>query len=405
MAAFMSTTSKVYVWTGDATRLVYTPPQGWGIVNMHLSPDASRPFLAISEGPAGKDSTGFSAQRVTVVNVNTAAAYHAFPVPASPGTPTRYSTAESAYAVQWSADGTELFIRGTVPAVLAIGDSSSTVAWDLGSIYAPGHEPRSVLLAPDFARVAYSLFELSGDGGEDLWVLERRHTSPELSSAPQPRRLTDNDLGAYPVRWIGSEPDGSDPDGQPTCLLVMLGAISTGGGTPTGIAVVDTKTGAIDTWYPTGNLVHRPVLADPGTGRALVSLFNSITGGDGRLFWRPLDGRSPEVLVPALDDRLIGANAVNLAGGSALVLVKPRDDGKGEAVWEYWLVETGGSARRLASAAKGVHSILLGGTVGGNGLILEVSTASSGESRCRLWRVNGRAGKVEQIELKVQVAR
>lgn len=396
LLAFVSTKGQVYVWSGTETRLVYTPAPGLAVAHMAISPDPSRPYLALTEGPRIPDSEAIAAETVTVINVRTAASYRAFPLAKGEGVPERYAEPQDVYTLKWSADGSELFINGAVPLVMAIGDNTSTVAWDLGAIRVPDAEPRQLLLAPDFSRAAYSLFYLSADIAEDLWVLERPESA---GGSSEPRRVTDGNHGGYAVCWIGSKTDGSEPNGEPARVLVQLGGISTGGGTPTGLAAVDTRTGELDIWYPEGNLVHRLVLVDVVRGRALVSLFHSITGRDGRLFWRPLDGRSAEVIVSGLDDKLVAGASVDVGNGSALVLARQsNDDGRGP--WEYWVIGSGGATRRLGAAEKDVEAYLVDGTVGGHALVVTVSTDKAGASQVKLWRVLVDAGKVEAIELR-----
>lgn len=396
LLAFVSTTGTVYTWSGGAARLLYSPPDGWAVVTMALSPSADRPYLALTERLATPGYlVGAGSEKVTIVNVNTATVYQAFPLAAGDATSAGYTSPCEIYALQWSADGAELFVNGAVPLVLAIGENAATVAWDLAVIRPSGTDIREPLLAPDFSRVAYSLFDLAADIEEDLWVLDRPAPGAQAS---HPRRLTEGNLGGYPVAWLGSRTDGSDPRGEATCVLVQLGAVSTGGGTPTGLAVVNTKTGAIDTWYAMSNLVHRPIFVDLEAGRTLVSLFHSITGLDGRLMWRPLDGASPETVVPDLEDKLIGRLAVGLEDGSTVVLARQFDD-ESQGPWEYWLVTTGSSARRVGTAPEGADAYLIEGTVGGRAFIITVATDPSGVNRTQLLQVITEAGRVERVEL------
>ncbi|MDP2872133.1 MAG: hypothetical protein Q8P31_06300 [Bacillota bacterium] len=402
LMAFVSTKGQVYVWAGTEAELVYTPPTGWAVAQLALSPDQGRPYLALTEGPRIPDSEAVRAENVTIVNVRTGAAYRAFPLARGDAVPERYAAPQDVYTLQWSADGTELFLYGKSPLVLSVGQgaAAASVVWDLSAMLSAGGEPRAPLMAPDFSRLAYSVFDPSGDTEEDLWVIERPASS---DNSPPPRRLTEGNLGGYPVCWLGSRADGSDPGGEASCVLIQLGGVSTGGGTPTGLAVVDTRSGALDIWYPTGNLVHRPVLVAAERGRALVSLFHSITGRDGRLFWRPLDGRSPEVIVTALEDRMMGRVAVGLGDGSAVVLARQLGEG-GEGPWEYWHVGSGATAEKIGTAPAGAQAYLLEGSVSGRALIVTVST-NAGVSQAKLWRVLVDAGKVEQIELRTESGR
>lgn len=81
---------------------------------------------------------------------------------------------------------------------------------------------RSPLFSGDGSKLAFTLFK--EDGSENLWVLEMRDGTA--------RQVTDAGEGDYPFYWLSD-----------SRLLARVGAIGTGGGTITGLAVVDLETG------------------------------------------------------------------------------------------------------------------------------------------------------------------
>jgi hypothetical protein len=389
LLAFVSSGSIVYLWDGQSASPVY---EGFGIRGLGLSPDPARPYLAIIETTIGPAVPAFrDPDLVTVVNLQTRAYYRALsPDAGSPahGTPR---------ALQWSADGLELLVEADPPVVLAIGADAATLAWDLADVVPEGAEMRRPLMAPDFSRLAVSLFEAEPGVGEDLWIANR----PAASASASPdgltlrRRLTSGNRGGYPVLWLGGRSDGSDPAGVQTYVLAELGAVSTGGGTPTGLAVVNADTGTMEIWYAEGGMVHRPALVDLARGRALIGVYHPVTGQGGRTVWHALRGGASDTGIPTLGGYQLTGSAVGLEDGSAVVMARdPETTGD-----ECWLVGIDGSARKLGSAGQGERMHLINGTIGGRAYVLSVAADAGGADRCKLNRVIAEEGRLEPVEL------
>lgn len=391
LLAFVGDDGVVYVWDGATARGVYGPPDGNSVRGLALSPTTARPYLAVTEDTLTE--RGPIPTRVVIVDLVSGAEYQAAPL--GSGSPAHGPAVST---LEWSANGLELFVNGEAPMVLSIGPEAATLAWDLADIIAEGSEMREPLMAPDFSRLAFSLFEQEPDDtGEDLWVADRPVSgiSAGDSGSALARRLTTGNLGGYPVLWLGTRADGSDPAGRQIHVLVRLGAVSTGGGTSTGLAVVNTDTGAVDTWYGEGNLVHRPVLVDLEGGWALIGLHHSMTGRDGRTFWTPLRGTGDETSVTALDD-LIAGTAVQLADGQVVLLARDPESG----ATGIWLVARDGSATQVGAPAAGEDAYLLEGTISGQAVVLTVATDAAGVSRCALNQIIAEEARVEAVVLQ-----
>ncbi len=394
LGAFVSSSGAVYTWAVEDLKddgesgltarsdLVYTPPEGRTVLALSLCPVAGRPYLALAEGPAAVGSvpgSGGNADRVIIVNLGSGTVYDSMP-----NGPWR-----QVYDFQWSADGTELFVKGRPAAVLEVGPAGARVSWDLGGLGAGGEAAREPLLAPDFSRVAYSLW--SSVDEEDLWVLDRG------PGAAAPVRLTTGNVGGYPVAWLGGAADGSEPQGA-RYILVTLGAISTGGGTPSGLAVADAASGRLDVWYPEGLTAFRAVLVDPGGRSALVWSFNSMTGEGGRVFWRD-PGTGVETPVPALDGLRVCGRAAAVGDGKAVVLLS-RVDSPG---YEVWWTAGDGSAGRVGTIEGDVNAYLLG-EVGGRAFVLTTpSRLVEGEPPATLHAVDVAAGAILKVEFVAEI--
>lgn len=407
LLAFLGTDGTVYVWDGSSARPVYRPEDGHAVMNLAIAPAAAHPYLAVSEAPRTANDPPFTTPtRLTIINLGDGTHYRALPLDNSPSGSQAGPPAIT--TLQWSADGGELFVNGEAPVVLAIGAESATLAWDLAGVIPQGGEMREPLMAPDFSRLAFSLFEVvPDDTGEDLWIADRplSGASAGAGGPTAVRRLTTGNLGGYPVRWLGDLPDGSDPGGRQTYVLVRLGAVSTGGGTSTGLAVVNAETGAMTTWFAEGNLVHRPVLIDLEGGWALIGLYHSITGRDGRAFWTPLRGGADEAAIPALDGYQVGGPAVLVdsgqggqAGQTRQAVLIARDPETGSTA--YWLVATDGSAQRLGAPSASEEAYLLEGTMGGRAFIMGVSSGPDGASRSALYQLIIEETRVEAVSLQ-----
>lgn len=363
LVAFVSADGRaIYVWepadaagsgTGNAAettvgaRAIYTIDSGWSVKTMALSPAAGRPYLALTE--AFDQGTG-QATRVTVIATTTGDYRRVLPNPEFSPTVT---------TLQWSADGRRLFADGRPPLVVDITGGGSDIVWDLGAMTPDAKsedaksEARCPLLSPDFRQVAFTRFYLSETEGEDLWVLGEDEGSAD--------RMTTGNVGAYPLTWLGGATDGSQPGGPYDFLLVMTGALSTGGGLPHGPAVVDLKTKTLTEWYPLalpggGERTHRVALVDLPGRRVLVNSFDAMTGERGTTVWRSLaDGAETEL--GDLAGLQVGG-AASGAGGSVAAVVLTRSANGGDA--QVWALDEGGSCRRLADIPNQDGACLVG---------------------------------------------
>lgn len=397
---FLSSDGRVFAWTvgkGDETpsdtgltirvKPVFTADPEWSIRAMALSPDARRPYLALTETFRG--GTG-AATRVVVVNTTTGQARRVLPIP---------EFGPEVSSLQWSADGRRLFVDGKPPLVLDIEEDAAEVTWDLTAMAPAGSdtEARRPLLAPDFSAAAFTRFYLSATEDEDLWVLREDESVAD--------RLTAGNLGGYPVAWLGGAADGSKPGGPFDYLLVQTGAISTGGGgAPQGLAVVNVQTKTLTVWYgrpapgqdqgegaaegppaPAGTgtgadrLTFRAVLVDLPGGRVLINSFDAMTGENGRAFWRSLtDGAETEI--PELAGRHVTTATRGHQESPAAVLLARQP---GEVGYELWVLESSGPARKLAGVTTaigglpdGMPDLYLLGVAGPWYVLLEVVPAA-----------------------------
>lgn len=392
LLAFVGTDDTVYVWDGESAGAVHS---GREVAGLALSPDPASPYLAILEPAAGtavRDTD--RTYLLTIVNLETGDSYPAF----SP----RCSRLEElrSECLRWSPDGRELFVHAYPPAVLAVGPQVATVAWDLTGLVPDGAFVRRPLPAPDFTRLAFTLFDWAAAEGEDLWVVDRPADSEgdTYDAAAARRRLTTGDRGGYPVCWIGSRADGSDPAGRPTYLLVQLGAISTGGGFPSGIAVVNADTGDMETWYPQSLTERDPLALDLERGRALIRV-DYLDGERQGLSWRPLHDGAAQTAVDLPANVRIGS-AVLLDDGSAVVTVGDPAASAGEC----WLVGGDGSSRKIGAGEKDETTHLLDGLLDGQAFVLRAVPDSGGGDAGyspQLCRVNAQEGRLEPVDLIV----
>lgn len=392
LLAFFATDDTVYVWDGESAGAVYA---GREVTGLALSPDPASPYLAVLELAAGT-AVGDSDRThlLTIVNLETGDSYAAFYPRCS-----RLEKLRSE-CLQWSPDGRELFVHAYPPAVLAVGPEAATVAWDLTGLVPDGAFMRRPLIAPDFTRLAFTLFDWAPADGEDLWVVDRPAASDAdaFGAAAARRRLTTGDRGGYPVCWIGARADGSEPAGRPTYLLVRLGPVSTGGGWSSGIAVVNADTGDMETWYPQSLTVRDPLAVDLARGRALIRV-DYLDGERQGLFWRPLHGGGAEAAVDLPANVRIGS-AVLLDDGKAVVTVRNLAESAGEC----WLVGGDGSARRIGAGVKDETMNLISGLLDGQAFVLRAVPDSGGGDAgpsCRLERVNAEEGRLEPVDLGV----
>ncbi len=386
LMAFVATSGIVHVWDGEYARPVYRPSEGYAVVELSLSPDRARPYLAVLESTV----TGAPAHprpiKVYVVNLGTGASYQALPL--GGGVPVE---SPGEVGLQWSADGTELVVSGSSPAVLSIGTDRAELAWDLTGIVPEGAFMRSPLMAPDFSRLAFTLFD--SEGVEDLWAVDRPADGSSFSPSSKCRMTTGNQAG-YPVRWLGARGDGSEPEGSQVHVLVRLGGVSTGGGVCTGLGVVNTGNKELDVWYPEGPTVYQPVAIDLAGGNALVSSSQWATGQDGRVFWRALREGRADIPVQSLDGLRMGPGVLLDDGATLAPTMRPAD---GER--EYWLVKPDGSVLRLGSTTREEDGRFLDGTIGGRTFLLTTVVAKDSSATCRLMRVNLDQRRLDRVSL------
>jgi len=375
----------VYSWVGNETwgdltgplaRRLYRPEPGWEVSDLTLSPHHEHPYLGVVE--ARTDGSGRDT-RVTVVDLSTGEAARL--LPAGDYTPT-------VTGLQWSSDGTRLLALGRHPLVLDLssGPREARVSWDLRALSAADSEARRPLAAPDFSVVAFTRFYLSADQEEDLWVLE--------AGRDDPRRVTAGGLGAYPQVWLGAHPDGSDPDGPFDWLLVRLGAIGTGGGSPGALAAVDIRTGEVRPWSDDDAVAQHLALLDLGEGRALLGQHQAMTGADARVLWRCLrEGTAIEV--DELAGRLLGwALEAGTDGPRIVALASEPESG----ARELWLLGPDGEAERLGTFPAQTQ-VLPVGTLRGHAYAATVTAEADGRERTALLQVDTTTKEVREVTL------